>query len=248
MKKILALVLTLMLTLTATMALAETLIMATNASFPPYEYYEGDEIVGIDAEIAAAICEKMGYELEIADMEFDSIIAAIQTGKADFGMAGMTVTEEREQLVSFSASYATGIQAVIVTEDSAITTVDDLFVDGANNAVGVQVSTTGDIYVTGDIEEGGLGTVSRFPNGNEAVMALLSGKLDCVVIDIEPAKAYVEANEGLVVLETQYAVEDYAAAFNQDSVELLEAFDAALAELTEDGTIQSIIDKYISAE
>lgn len=248
MKKIAALVLALMISLTAVSALADTLVMCTNASFPPYEYVEGDKVVGIDADIAAAICEKLGYDLQIDDMEFDSLIAAVQSGKADFAMAGMTVTEERQQMINFSDSYATGIQSVIVKEDSDITSVDDLFAEGANHTVGVQLSTTGDIYTTGDIEEAGLGTVQRFPNGNEAVMALLNGKIDCVVIDNEPAKAYVAANPGLKVLDSSYAVEDYAAAIAKDNTELLEKFNAALAELKADGTIDAIIAKYISAE
>ena len=248
MKKIAALVLALMIFLTAVSALADTLVMCTNASFPPYEYVEGDKVVGIDADIAAAICEKLGYDLQIDDMEFDSLIAAVQSGKADFAMAGMTVTEERQQMINFSDSYATGIQSVIVKEDSDITSVDDLFAEGANHTVGVQLSTTGDIYTTGDIEEAGLGTVQRFPNGNEAVMALVNGKIDCVVIDNEPAKAYVAANPGLKVLDSSYAVEDYAAAIAKDNTELLEKFNAALAELKADGTIDAIIAKYISAE
>ncbi len=248
MKKIAALVLALMISLTAVSALADTLVMCTNASFPPYEYVAGDKVVGIDADIAAAICEKLGYDLQIDDMEFDSLIAAVQSGKADFAMAGMTVTEERQQMINFSDSYATGIQSVIVKEDSDITSVDDLFAEGANHTVGVQLSTTGDIYTTGDIEEAGLGTVQRFPNGNEAVMALVNGKIDCVVIDNEPAKAYVAANPGLKVLDSSYAVEDYAAAIAKDNTELLEKFNAALAELKADGTIDAIIAKYISAE
>ena len=248
MKKLISLVLCIAMMSMAVSAFAATegtLTMATNASFPPYEYYDGETIVGIDAEIAAAVCEKMGYELKIADMEFDSIIAAVQSGKADFAMAGMTVTDERKQMVDFSNSYATGIQAVVVKEDSPITTVDDLFVEGANYSVGVQLTTTGDIYVTGDIEEAGLGKVQRYPNGNEAVMALMNGKIDCVVIDNEPAKAYVAANQGLKVLDTQYAVEDYAACFAKDS-ELVDKFNAALEALIADGSIQSIIDKYIN--
>jgi polar amino acid transport system substrate-binding protein len=247
MKKILALALVLAMALPAA-ALAATLTMATNASFPPYEFVDGDTIVGIDAEIAAAICAKLGYELEIADMEFDSIIPAVQSGKADFGMAGMTVTEERSQLINFSESYATGIQAVIVKEGSPITKADDLTAEGAGYTIGVQLSTTGDLYATWDIEDEGLGTISRFPNGNDAVMALVGGKVDCVIIDNEPAKAYVAANEGLVVLETQYAVEDYAACIAKNNEELLEKFNAALAELIADGTVQAIVDKYIPAE
>jgi len=248
MKKFLAMVLAFTLCLTVVSAFADTLKMATNASFPPYEYVEGDAIVGIDAEIAAAICEKLGCDLEIVDMEFDAIIAAIQSGKADFGMAGMTVTEERLQMVNFSTSYATGIQAVIVKEGSPIASADDLFEEGANFTIGVQLSTTGDLYATWDIEDEGLGSISRFPNGNDAVLALMGGKVDCVIIDNEPAKAYVAANEGLLVLDTEYAVEDYAACIALDNVELLEKFNAALEELIADGTVQAIINKYIPVE
>lgn len=244
MKKLIALVLSLMLVLSVVPAMAETLIMATNASFPPYEYYDGEDVVGIDVEIAAAIAAKMGYDFQVDDMEFDSIIPAIQSGKASFGMAGMTVTEDRALLVDFSNSYATGKQVIIVKEDSAITSVDDLLVEGASHTIGVQLSTTGDIYTTMDIEEKGLGTINRYPNGNEAVMALVAGKIDCVVIDNEPAKAYVAANEGLKILETEYIIEDYAACFKKDS-ELLAQFNQAMQELIEDGTIPAIIEKYI---
>ena len=247
MKKILALVLICMFALTG-MAMAETLKMGTNAAFPPYEYYDDEtgEIVGIDAEVAAAICEKLGCDLEIVDMAFDAIIGAVDTGKVDFGMAGMTVTEERLQSVDFTTSYATGIQVVIVKEDSDITSVDDLFEDGANHVVGVQMGTTGDIYCSGDIEEAGLGSIQRYNNGVDATLALVSGKVDCVVIDNEPAKNFVAANEGLKILDTEYAVEDYAIALKKDS-ELTAQIDAALAELTADGTLQAIVDKYIKA-
>ena len=247
MKKILAIALICMLTLTG-MAMAETLKMGTNASFPPYEFYddESGEIVGIDAEVAAAICEKLGYELEIVDMDFDAIIPAVTTGKIDFGMAGMTVTEERLQSVDFTTSYATGIQVVIVKEDSAIASVDDLFAEGASHKIGVQQGTTGDLYASWDIEDAGLGSVERFKTGTDAVLALTSGKVDCVVIDNEPAKNFVAANEGLKILETEYVVEDYAIALAKDS-ELTAQINAALEELIADGTVQAIIDKYIVA-
>ena len=247
MKKILAIALICMLSLTG-MAMAETLKMGTNATFPPYEFYDDEtgEVVGIDAEVAAAICAKLGYELEIVDMDFDAIIPAVTTGKIDFGMAGMTVTEERLQSVDFTTSYATGIQVVIVKEDSEITSVDDLFAEGANHKIGVQQGTTGDLYCSWDIEDEGLGSVERFKNGTDAVLALTSGKVDCVVIDNEPAKKYIEANEGLKILETEYAVEDYAIALAKDS-ELTEQINAALEELIADGTVQAIIDKYIVA-
>lgn len=246
MKKLLALALTLMMTLSFTAALADnTLTMATNASFPPYEYYEGEAIVGIDVEICAAIAAKLGMEFEVADMDFDAIIGAVQSGKADVGMAGMTVTEERAMMINFSSSYATGIQSVIVKEDSPITTVDDLYAEGASYKIGVQLSTTGDIYATDDF---GDESVLRFPNGNDATMALVAGKIDCVIIDNEPAKAYVASNAGLKVLDTSYAVEDYAACIAKNNTELLEKFDAALTELIADGTVAEIIGKYIKAE
>lgn len=225
----------------------DTLVLATSADFPPYEYYEGGDIVGIDAEIAKALGEKLGYEVQIEDMNFDSIIPSIVSGKADIAMAGLTVTPERQESVDFSDSYATGVQVVIVKDDSAITSVDDLFTEGANHTIGVQTATTGDLYTTSDIEEKGLGTVERYTKGADAVAALTTGKIDCVVIDNEPAKAFVEANEGLKILDTEYVTEDYAIALAKGS-ELTESINTALQELKDDGTVQSIIDKYITAE
>jgi len=224
------------------------LTMATNAAFPPYEYIEGGEIVGIDADIAAAIAEKLGLEIQIEDMEFDAIIEAVKSGKADIGLAGMTVTPDRAEEVNFTASYATGVQVVIVTEDSAITSVDDLFAEGASNVIGVQRNTTGDLYTTWDLEDAGLATIDRYSKGAEAVQALKTGKVDCVVIDNEPAKAFVAEVEGLKILDTEYILEEYAGAMSKDNAELFEAVNVALEELIADGTVQSIIDQYISAE
>ena len=219
-----------------------TLTMATNAYFPPYEYYEGEKIVGIDAVIAQAIADKLGLTLKIEDMEFDSIITAVSTGKVDMGLAGMTVTEERKQNVNFSDTYATGVQVVIVTEDSDIATIDDL---ASGKKIGVQLATTGDIYCSGDF---GDENVEKYNKGNDAVMALKAGKVDAVVIDDEPAKSYVAANEGLKILDTEYVTEEYAAAMNKDNTALLDAVNAALAELKADGTLDAIITKYIPTE
>lgn len=230
-----------------TTAVEGKLVMATNAAFPPYEYIEGGQIVGIDAEIAGAIAEKLGLELQIDDMEFDSIIEAVKGGKADMGLAGMTVTDERKESVDFTATYATGVQVVIVTEDSAITTVDDLFAEGASHVIGVQRNTTGDLYSTWDLEDAGLATVDRYSKGSDAVQALKTGKVDCVIIDNEPAKAFVDAVEGLKILDTEYALEDYAAAMSKDNTALYEAVNAALEELIADGTVKSIVEKYIPA-
>ena len=160
----------------------------------------------------------------------------------------MTVTDERKESVNFTDTYAQGVQVVIVPEGSEITNLDLLFEEGHDWKVGVQESTTGDIYATGDIEEKGFGTIERYNKGADAVNALLTGKIDCVIIDNEPAKAYVEANEGLQILDTEYTVEDYAICVSKDNEELLEQVNTALNELIADGTVQSIVDKYISAE
>ena len=222
------------------------LIMATNAAFPPYEFKEADGYAGIDVEIAGLIAEKLGKELVIEDVDFGAIIGGVQTGKYDMGMAGMTVTDERKQSVNFSNTYATGVQVVIVKEDSEIT-VDALFAEGASHKIGVQQGTTGDLYSTWDLEDAGLATIERFKTGTDAVLALTAGKVDCVVIDNEPAKNFVAANEGLKILDTEYITEEYAIALAKGS-ELTSAIDAALAELIADGTLQSIVDKYITAE
>ena len=224
---------------------AGTLKMATNAYFAPYEYYDGETIVGIDAEIAAKVAEKLGMTLEIVDMQFDSILTAVQEGSVDFGMAGMTVNETRLQSVDFTISYANGVQAIIVKEGSAITTADDLYAEGATYKVGVQLGTTGDTYCTGDF---GDERVVRYANGNEAVLALASGSVDCVIIDNEPAKNLVAANEGLTILETEYTNEDYAICVAKGNQELLNKLNTAIDELIADGTVKSIIDKYIPAE
>lgn len=220
--------------------------MATNATFPPYEYYEGDEVVGIDPEIAAAIAEKLGMTLEINDMDFDPAIAAAQTGQADIVMEGLTVTDDRKEKINFTDSYATGVQVVIVPEDSDIQSVDDL----EGKLIGVQQGTTGDLYCSDTPENGGFGeeNVQKFTSGPVAVEALKNGQIDCVVIDNEPAKSYVSQNEGLKILDTEYITEEYAIGISKDNPELLEQINAALQELKDDGTIQSIIDKYIPPE
>ncbi len=217
-----------------------TLVMGTNAEFPPYEYYEGQEVVGIDAEMAAAVAEKLGMELKIEDMAFDSLIPALSSGKVDIVAAGMTVTEDRLASVNFSDTYATGIQAIIVTEDSDIASADDL----VGKTIGVQQGTTGDLYAT-DVEGA---TIERYAKGMEAVQSLSQGKIDAVIIDNEPANVFVSEVEGLKILDEAFATEDYAVAVAKDNEELLEQVNTALAELKEDGTLQAIVDKYITAE
>ena len=230
----------------------QVLKMGTNAYFQPYEFYDDQTIVGIDAEIAAAIAEKLGMTLEISDMEFDSLLTAVNAGEIDFAMAGMTVTKDRLKEVDFSTSYANGVQVIIVKEGSAITNADDLAADGATYKIGTQLGTTGDIYAGEDFGEDESGNdngrVVSFANGNEAVLALVGGSVDCVIIDNEPAKALVAANSGLKILETEYANEDYAIAVKKGDTELLNKINGAIAELVADGTIDKIIGKYIPAE
>ena len=215
--------------------------MATNAAFPPYEMVaDNGDFEGIDVEIAGKIAEKLGLELVVDDMDFGSIITSVQTGKSDIAMAGLTVTEDRKKNVDFSDTYATGVQVVIVPEDSEIATIDDL----QGKLIGCQESTTGYIYCSDDYGED---MVTAFPNGANAVQALLSGKVDAVVIDSQPAQEFVAQNEGLKILDTEYVSEDYAIAVNKDNTELQDKLNSALKELQDDGTIQSILDKYIKA-
>jgi polar amino acid transport system substrate-binding protein len=217
--------------------------MATNAAFPPYEMISDDGgFEGIDVEIATEIANKLGLELVVDDMEFGSVITSVQSGKSDIAMAGLTVTEERKQNVDFTESYATGIQVIIVPEDSDILTVDDLAND---KMIGVQDGTTGYIYCSDDYGED---HITSYTNGAMAIEALKGGKVDAVVIDNEPAKAFVAANEGLKILDTEYIVENYAIGISKDNSGLRDAVNNALTELIADGTVQQIVDKYITAE
>ncbi len=223
------------------------LTMSTNASFPPYEMVADDgSFEGIDIEVAGAIAQKLGLELQVDDMGFDAALQAAQTGKSDMVMAGVTVTEERQAVMDFSNSYANGVQVVIVKEDSPIQTVDDL----ANaNMIGCQMGTTGYIYCSDTVENGGFGEdhVTPYDDGAAAVQALMNGQIDAVVIDNKPAQEYVAANPGLKILDGEFTNEDYAIGVAKGNTALLDAINGALEELTNDGTIQSIVDKYISA-
>ena len=220
--------------------LAGKLIMATNATFPPYEMTtDSGEIEGIDVDTAKAIAEKLGLELQVDDMEFDAALLSVQQGKADIVMAGVTVTDERKAVMDFSDSYATGIQSIIVPNSSDIASPDDL----AGKKIGTQRGTTGYIYCSDDFGED---SVVAYDSGLTAVQALNNGQVDAVVIDNAPATEYVAANPGLKVLDTSYAEEDYAIGMAKGSA-LEDAINKALEELKEDGTLQSIVDKYINA-
>ena len=217
------------------------LTMSTNAQFPPYEMTTDDGgFEGIDVEIATAIAEKLGLELDILDMDFDSALLAVQQGKSDIVMAGVTVNEDRLLVMDFTDSYATGVQVVIVKEGSDVT-IDNM----GEGLIGTQRGTTGNIYCTDDYGED---HVVAYDDGFTAVQALMNGQVDCVVIDNAPAQEFVKNNAGLAILDTEYAVEDYAIGLNKGNTALLDAINSALAELIADGTVQSIIDKYIPAE
>ena len=216
------------------------LIVSTNAEFPPYEYYDANEIVGIDIEIAQAIADKLGLELEVKDGAFDAIIAEVVSGKADIGIAGMTVTDERKQNVDFSDSYATGTQVIIVKEDSEIKSAADL----ECKSIGVQLGTTGDIMAT-DIKDS---KVEQYNKGMDAVQALSQGKIDAVIIDSEPAKFYEKEVSGLKILDEAFAVEDYAIALKKGNTALQSKINEALKEIKAEGKIDEIIGKYIKAE
>ena len=219
---------------------AGKLTMATNAAFPPYEMTtDAGEFEGIDIETAQAIADKLGLELQIDDMDFDAALLSVQQGKADIVMAGVTVTDERKAVMDFSDSYATGIQSIIVPNDSDIASPDDL----AGKTIGTQRGTTGYIYCSDDF---GDENVVAYDDGLTAVQALNNGQVDAVVIDNAPAKEFVAANPGLKVLDTSYAEEDYAIGVAKGSA-LEDAVNKALEELKADGTLQAIVDKYINA-
>ena len=218
------------------------LTMSTNAAFPPYESTDDNgNFVGIDVDVAAAIAEKLGLELQVDDMDFDAALLAAQNGKSDLVMAGVTVTEDRQLVMDFSDSYATGIQSIIVKEDSDIASPDDL----ADKMIGTQRGTTGYIYCSDDF---GDEHVTPYDDGLTAVQALVNGQVDAVVIDNAPAKEFVAANPGLKILDTSYAEEDYAIGVAKGNTAMLDAINGALEELKNDGTLQAIIDKYIKAE
>ena len=220
---------------------AGKLTMATNAAFPPYEMTtDAGDFEGIDIETAQAIADKLGLELQIDDMDFDAALLAVQQGKADMVMAGVTVTDERKAVMDFSDSYATGIQSIIVPEGSDIASPDDL----AGKKIGTQRGTTGYIYCSDDF---GDENVVAYDDGLTAVQALNNGQVDAVVIDNAPAQEFIAANPGLKILDTSYAEEDYAIGMAKNSP-LEDAVNSVLEELKADGTLQAIVDKYIKAE
>ena len=265
MKKIIALLLAVMMLASATVLFtscgekADTLDMATNAAFPPYEFKDGETFKGIDVEIAGLIAEKLGMELKIHDVEFGSIISGVQSGKFDMGIAGMTVTDERKEKVNFSDTYAKGVQVVIVKEDCEYASFEDFYTEIKDDTpqgvkegikIGVQQDTTGDIYSSDEPKNWGFGkdNVVRYKTGADAVQALISGKVTAVIIDNEPAKSFVEGNKGLKIMDATYVEEDYAIAIAKENTELLDKINKALDELEQEGKLAEIIEKYIPSK
>lgn len=265
MKKIIALALAVMMLASASLLFtscgekADTLDMATNAAFPPYEFKDGETFKGIDVEIAGLIAEKLGMELKIHDVEFGSIVTGVQSGKFDMGIAGMTVTDERKEKVNFSETYAKGVQVVIVKEDCEYASFEDFYTEIKDDTpqgvkegikIGVQQDTTGDIYSSDEPKNWGFGedNVIRYKTGADAVQALISGKVTAVIIDNEPAKEFVKSNKGLKIMDATYVEEDYAIAIAKENTELLEKINKALDELEKEGKLAEIIEKYIPSK
>lgn len=227
---------------------AGTLVMSTNAEFPPYEFHDSasdtgiGDFAGIDVEIAKAIAEKMGCQLKIEDIAFDSIVPQVNSGMADIGMAGMTVTEDRKANVDFSDTYAVSRQVIVVKADSAFAGVADL----AGKRIGVQQGTTGDILASDDASIGD--GVERYNKAMEAIQSLFQDMIDAVIIDIEPAKVFVSEVDGLKILDEEYTEEEYAICVKKGNAELLDNINAALKALKADGTLDAIVGKYINAQ
>lgn len=245
MKKIIAMILVALFAFAGMSAMADTLTMATNCAFPPYEYYDDEtgEPTGIDVEIVKLVCEKLGYDMKVEDMDFGSVIASVATGKFDIGAGAITITEERKQSVDFTSPYEITVQQIIVKEDSAIASAADLTAEGAAWSIGVQQDTTGDLYASGLEQNGGI-TVQRYKTGTDAVIALTSGKIDAVIIDNGPALAYVSKYEGLKMFASDCDSEEYGFCFAKDNTELFNAFNEQLNALIEDGTVNEIIAKF----
>lgn len=212
------------------------LTVATNAEFPPFEYLEGDEMVGADIEMAKALAEKMGREAEITNIDFDAALTGASTGKYDVAIAGITADDERRQNMNFSDDYYQASQAIVVKADSDIKAAADL----EGKTVSCQEGTTGEQYLLDNDYN-----VQSYKTGPEAVAALVAGKVDAVVIDNAVAKALSEKQDGkTIVLEEPLTKESYAIAIKKGNDELTEEINKVLSELKSDGTLAQIFEKY----
>lgn len=229
---------------------SQTLVVGTNAEFPPFEYLNNDgEVDGFDVALIYAIGEKIGYDIEFVNMEFKSLVASIQNGSLDASIAGMTVTDERKQSVDFTDSYYEAVQYIVTKKDSSIKGLEDL--NGLK--VAVQEGTTGDILVTpgedNEVITDSDTTVKRFKKGADAILELKNGGVDAVVIDANPAKRFVDANkDSLTCFPDNGSTEEYAIAVSKDEPEVLELLNKGLAEVKKDGTFDELVDKYINQD
>lgn len=246
MKKILLLVLVSVLSLVMLFGCKksetadDTLIVGTNAEFPPFEYIEQGNIVGFDVDLINEISKIIGKKVEFKNMAFDSLLIAMQTGKINCIISGMTATDERRQHVNFSTPYFVSKQAVIVPEDSDIQKFEDL----KGKKIGVVIGYTGDMVVTDMYKD--TSSITRYEATGQAIMALTAGKVDATVLDMEPAKEYVANNKGIKVLDTALAEEEYSIALPKDNTALLEEINKALKTLKENGTYDKIYAKYFN--
>ena len=215
-----------------------TLIMATEAGFAPYEYYEGEKIIGIDPDIAAEIAKEMGLTLEIVNMNFDAIPDAVRTGRADFGAAGMSVTEERAKVVDFSIEYATSEQVVIVLEGSSIKTPADL----AGKTVAVQQGTVADLYLTDFVPDAKTLASKKY---FEAVSNLKGGRADAILLDKLPAQEILKTAEGLVILDEALFTDKYAFCVRKGNTELLAIINKVLQRMIDNGEIDKLTLKHL---
>lgn len=212
------------------------LIMVTEAGFAPYEYYENSEVVGVDVDIAREIAKEMGKTLVIKDIAFDSIINEVKTGKADFGAAGISYSEERAKNVDFSINYAVSKQVVIVKNDSSITDINSI----GNKKIAVQLGSVADTFVTDEYDEA---TIVRQKKYLAAIEDLKVSKVDCVVMDELPAKEIVNSNTGIKILNGALTNDSYGMVVKKGNKELLEVINKVLNRLSSDGSI----DRYIIA-
>ena len=212
------------------------LIMVTEAGFAPYEYYENSEVVGVDVDIAREVAKEMGKTLVIKDIAFDSIINEVKTGKADFGAAGISYSEERAKNVDFSINYAVSKQVVIVKNDSSITDINSI----GNKKIAVQLGSVADTFVTDEYDEA---TIVRQKKYLAAIEDLKVGKVDCVVMDELPAKEIVNSNTGIKILNGALTNDSYGMVVKKGNKELLEVINKVLNRLSSDGSI----DRYIIA-
>lgn len=213
------------------------LVMVTEAGFAPYEYYENGEVVGVDVDIAKEIAKYLGKKLVVKDIAFDSIINEVKTGKADFGAAGISYSDDRAKNVDFSINYAVSKQVVIVNNNSSITNVNGI----SNKKIAVQLGSIADTFVT---EKYKSANVVRQKKYLAAIEDLKTGKVDCVVMDELPAKEIVSKNEGIKILDGSLTNDSYGMVVKKGNTELLDAINMVLQNLKDEGKIDEFIIKH----